>query len=139
MATDDQDAPRPALRRSPDSGVHPALDPRHTAAPSGPRTGQRTSASPLRAVPPTKQPDTKRSAKKGAVKGAVKGDLRGGGGATSDTLRPSKGKKAKKDKMVEITVSIPKSTKKTLKLRAKEYDTSPEELAAILLRNQLGE
>ena len=92
---------RPALRRSVDATVHPALAGRSASIPSG-RGG-------TPAEPPAPEP-VQRTGKRPT---------------TSDVLRPTK-----KDPLVKVTVVMPKSMRKRLRKFAEQRGSTAEELAA---------
>jgi hypothetical protein len=132
--------PRPALRKAPDSDVHPA-EPRAGVVPLHGATSdaQRASEEPP-AAPPT--PPTPRPARP-SVRAALSPrrrtpdpadrDLRRRrGSTTSDALR---GKAA--DKLVDIQARVPKSLRKALRQEAKRRGVSPDELLVLLLRDYL--
>lgn len=112
---------RPALRKSVDAALHPALAGRPVQQP--PATSSTTGTTSIgakpvgakRAAPTARKPLTK--AKRAP---------------TSDVLRPTK-----QDPAVKLTITIPKSLRKQLKVLAKEQGVSPQELAARVIADAL--
>ena len=101
---------RPALRKSVDATVHPALAGRAVAGSIGPGAGRSTAATQLAASPsPATEPPLRKSKRS----------------ATSDTVRPTK-----KDPAVKVTVEMPKSLRKRLRKQAEQRGLAPELLAA---------
>lgn len=92
---------RPALRRSVDATVHPALAGRSSPIAVG---GASTPAEPA-----AREPMSRRSNRP----------------STSDVLRPTK-----KDPLVKLNVVVPKSVRKRLRKTAEQRGTEAEQLAA---------
>ena len=103
--------PRPALRRSVDATVHPALAGRSAPAPTG--GGAADAAAP---GPQTRQQQVRKTRRP----------------TTSDVLRPTK-----KDPPVKVTAVMPKSVRKRLRKAAEERGTTAEDLAAQLIAEGL--
>jgi len=112
--TDRNPPSRPALRKSVDATVHPALGGRPHAAGHLASGGSKQAAG---------------TAASGSTGG---GKQRSKRSATSDVLRPSK-----QDPAVTLKVSIPKSLRKQLRAAAKQADTEPSDLAAKLIAEGL--
>jgi ribosome-binding protein aMBF1 (putative translation factor) len=93
---------RPALRRSVDATVHPALAGRSAAMPA--HGGGATAAQ-----PPAREPGGRKTSHP----------------ATSDVLRPTK-----KDPPVKLSVVMPKSMRKRLRKAAEQRGLQAEQLAA---------
>lgn len=115
-------SPRPALRRAPDADVHPA-------APGGiPAPADRPAATTLTPLP------TPRLHRLSAPPR----------GTTSDSLRakPQRtpaprgrgGKKAPKEKTVDLGIKVPKSLRKELRAAAKSAGRTPDEVVVSLIR-----
>lgn len=115
--------PRPALRKSADASLHPALAPRPGSVGETPAAGG--SAQLHKERPASTSPAA--TADRGRQKGRPRRR-----GATSDVLRPTK-----KDPPVELTITVPKSVKRALKQAAKERGTSPDAYAAAVLASAL--
>lgn len=158
--------PRPALRKSPDANLHPAAPgrpglrlaaaDRKVAPPPAPApapTATPTSKS-GKAGKPEKQKSASKSAKSGKAHKAGKSDngtapasrsrLSGPlAGKTSDSLRAAPkrqraGKKAPKEKLVELQVKVPKALRKDLRSAAKSTKRSEDAIVTALLRGWLG-
>jgi hypothetical protein len=99
---------RPALRRSVDATVHPALAGRSAPIPGG---GAGTSAE-----PPAREPASRKGKRP----------------TTSDVLRPTK-----KDPLVKVTVVMPKSVRKQLRKTAEQRGIEAEQLAAQFIADGL--
>jgi hypothetical protein len=109
--------PRPALRKAPDGGLHPAA-PR--PMPTDPAAEASEGSSPFR-------PGDLRARKTGAAKGSSK--------AASSDQSKSKGKgKAAKEPTAELTVTVPKHLRKQAKARAKADRLKLDDVVATLLR-----
>ncbi len=115
--TEKTPASRPALRRSVDATVHPALAGRAPASLSAPRAPSPATAS--------AEPDAKPAAPRKPLGKAKRA-------ATSDVLRPRK-----KDPAVTVTVTVPKSLRKQLRAVAKARGIDAETLAAAFIAEGL--
>ncbi len=103
---------RPALRRSVDATVHPALAGRSAPVPA--RSDTTDAAAP--AAPSRQQQQLRKNRRP----------------ATSDVLRPTK-----KDPPVKVTAVMPKSVRKRLRKAAEQRGQSAEDLAAQLIAEGL--
>lgn len=112
---------RPALRKSVDAGVHPALAGRPVTGSIGTDTARGTTAA---ATPATAPAGPRPGPPLRKTKRAP----------TSDAVRPSK-----KDPAVKITLELPKSLRKRLRRQAERQGISPALLAAQLLAEGLQE
>lgn len=140
-------APRPALRKAPDAHVHPAA-PAHSAH----RLGHAGQAVPSVPGPPLPGPPASQDAVGASTAAAPAAELgrkadgkgRGlsgpPGGTTSDMLRAAgkAGRRAARglpaEKLVELTVKVPKSLRKEFRAAAKANRADPDEVVTSLLR-----
>jgi hypothetical protein len=124
---------RPALRKSADATLHPALAGRVIHQPPPDRhAGQRS----VNGKPLGKASAASASGKQATRSVTAAADLSATGkrkrGATSDVLRPTK-----QDPATKLTLVIPKSLRKRLKAQAKMVGLEPEQLAASLITEGL--
>lgn len=131
--TDKTPPSRPALRKSVDAALHPALAGRTIRTESEHQAGS-PAASP--AVPGAADKAARDSARERAESAARSPSGKPLGKArrapTSDVLRPTK-----HDPAVHVTVAMPKSMRKRLRTLAKQQGVEPEVLAAQLLAEHL--
>lgn len=117
-------APRPALRRAPDADVHPAA----------PQVRVATQVVPVAVAPEALTPDRALSPAKSAGPHRLSGPPRG---RTSDTLRVLPGRngpKTRKEKRVELAVSVPKTLRKEFLAAAKSSGHRPDAIVETLLQ-----
>lgn len=110
--TGKQPESRPALRKSVDAALHPAL------------------AGRVAPIPAAKPSDDTHGAR---LQKAAAPPRKGKRGANSDVLRPTKS-----DPAVKLTVEIPKSLRKRLRAQAKAEGVEVEQYAARLIAEGLG-
>lgn len=119
-------SPRPALRRAPDADVHPAAPHVRVVTPVAPVPAPR--------VEPEPAPE---AAAKAGGPHRLSGPPRG---RTSDTLRVLPGRssqKARKEKRVDLDVTVPKSLRKEFLAAAKSSGHRPDEIVETLLHGWL--
>lgn len=127
-------APRPALRKAPDAHVHPAAPGStthrlgHAAPPEPAGAAPSTTRSVTPEVPSAPDVTPTRTGLSGPPKGNTSDSLRHGRKAAR------RARSAPPEKMVELTVKIPKSLRKQLRESAKAAHQEPDEIVASLLR-----
>ena len=122
-------APRPALRKSIDASVHPALAGKSAGIglrPSGSRPAEGPASQKETAKP------GKNAARSADTDTAAPPAWTLRTGTAADAVRPTK-----KDPAVTIKVTIPKSMRKSLRQAAKQRGMEPEALAAEFLAERL--
>lgn len=137
--------PRPALRKAPDSNIHPAEPPQ--TPDRAPALELRTPGAAATAKPPPRQRTAQTAAQSRVLRmpGIEASPTNRGKrltGTTSDTMRPVKHgrqdararREPVKEKMVDLAVKVPKSLRKELRAAAKSAGRTPEEVVASLVR-----
>jgi hypothetical protein len=124
---------RPALRKSADATLHPALAGRVIHQPPRDRPAeQRTPSGKPLGKAAAQSASGKQSASSGTPTSGLSATGKRKRGATSDVLRPTK-----QDPATKLTLVIPKSLRKRLKAQAKLQGLEPEQLAARLITEGL--